>query len=200
MKPVSSPYAVFDDSETTIVSRAFIIRKRSEIAASMSSVSAAYSRDLAAATQSPSADASTTPDAQATLSTKSASPTATGGAAQDASATASSNSATSSSGASSESASSGGLSTGAKAGVAVGCVAIVILGAIAAVLFLRRRRKASQNLNYSDQYDQGKGVPELQQTTVYRHEAPSLGHTAHELPGQQENHFKAELAGSYGRS
>ncbi|KAF9694236.1 hypothetical protein EKO04_008097 [Ascochyta lentis] len=193
MKPVSSSDAAYDDSQTTIFSRAFIIRKKSDVAASISSVSASYS----------TAAASTTLATQSTPAANPATPTATNSAEQTSSGTASSSSAASTdsetnSNASLKSKSGGGMSTGAKAGIAIGIVAIVAIVAIAAFLLLRRRRqKASLMSDHNGRPGPEKLNPDYQQTTIYRHEAPDSDPAAHEMPAQQRPEHKAELEGSY---
>jgi hypothetical protein len=206
MKPVSSSNAAFVDTMNTVPSRGFIVRKKLDVVSSILSVSASYSR-FAAASQSSSAQTASTLSTQTLPATNSATPTTTTGGPGETSSSNTKSGSTSSQSPSSEnpsreSASSGGLSAGAKAGVAIGCIVIVILGAIAVLLFLRHRRRANNavapNTYYNDNF-QEKPASEVSPVTTYRHEAPSTGHEAYEMPAQQEHEYKAELAGSQGK-
>ncbi|KAJ4365358.1 hypothetical protein N0V95_000505 [Ascochyta clinopodiicola] len=193
MKPVSSSNAAFEDSDTAIVSRAFIVRKKSDVAASIASVSASYSKALAAST---TLFTQSTPASNTATLTGSWVSDSSGTAGQTPSGTAAQISATSSSSAaSSTSTSSSGLSTGAKAGIAIGVVGAFALAALGALFLIRRRRKGAQVANYNDQTIHEKS-PELEQATVYRHEAPSAAPAAYEMPGQGKGGFTAELDGS----
>lgn len=202
MKPVLSSSAAFVESRNTVVSRGFIIRKKSDIAASLASVSASYSR--AAATSQSQSPASTLAT-QTTLAGSSVYPTAfsTGGPTPTgASGGAASSDATSSNSTSKKSSSSSGLSTGAKAGIAIGCVALVVLGAAAVFLVLRRRRANNTPTTpelYSPHFTDKPAGELYQQDTVYRHEAPNGGQQAYEMPANSDHEYRTELMGSQGK-
>ncbi|UPX11175.1 uncharacterized protein EKO05_0001797 [Ascochyta rabiei] len=199
MKPVTSSNAAFEDSDTAIVSRAFIVRKKSDVAASIASVSASYSRALAASTAS-ATQSTTAADAASSTATR------TAGSSGPPSPTASSPAATATDSESSSTASgdptstpTGGLSTGAKAGIAIGAVAAVAIAALAALSLIRRRRKASHVAAYNDQSAAEKFTPQPQHSTVYRHEAPDAAPAAHEMSAHQRDRAYAELDGSSGK-